>query len=72
MDFRDEVFMWNCYFTSLVTTLFRVRHLVFDLKCTSTRFDHFLSKQVSRFFVTETSVDVRNNWHNVSLEVVDL
>ena len=64
--------MRNGYFTVLVATLLLVRHLVFDLDAASTRFDHALGQQVSGFCVTETSVDVGNNRHNVSLVVVDL
>ena len=72
MNLSDEVFMRYSDFTGLVTTLLRVRHLVFDLQRTSTRFDHFLGEQVGGFVVTKTCIDVRNDWHNVGLETVDL
>src|SRR5690606_13506575 len=72
VDLGQEVFMGNGYFTVLVTTLLLVGNLVFDLDTASTGFDHFLGQQVSRFRVTETSVDVSNDGHNVRFEVFDL
>src|SRR5690606_8767724 len=71
-DFRVEVSVRNGHFTVLVTTLLLVSNLVFDLQGTSTGFDHFLSQQVSGFFVTETSVDVSDDRYDVSFVVVDL
>ena len=67
-----EVVVRYGYFTVLVTTLLLVSNLVFDLQAASTRFDHLLSHQVSRFSVTETSVDVSNDRYDVSFVVVDL
>ena len=59
-------------FTVLVATLLLVSNLVFDLQGTSTRFDHLLGHQVSRFSITETGVDISNDWYDVSDVVVNL
>ena len=67
-----EVVVRYGYFTVLVTTLLLVSNLVFDLQAASTSFDHLLSHQVSRFSVTETSVNVSNDRYDVSFVVVDL
>ncbi len=72
VDLGQEVSVRNGYFTVLVTTLLLVRNLVFDLDTASTGFDHLLGQQVGGFGVTETSVDVRNDGHNVGFVVVDL
>ncbi len=64
--------MRNGNFTVLVAALLLVGNLVFDLDAASTGFDHFLGQQVGRFSVTETSVDVSDDRHNVSFVVVDL
>ncbi len=72
VDLGQEVGVRNSYFTVLVATLLLVRYLVLDLDTASTGFDHLLGQQVGRFGVTETSVDVGNDRHNVGFVVVDL
>jgi len=62
----------NGYLTVLVAALLLVGHLILDLDGAGARLDHLLGQQVGRFGVTETGVDVGDNGHNVSLEVVDL
>ncbi len=64
--------MRNGHFTVLVATLLLVGHLVLDLDTASACFDHLLGQQVRCFGVTETSVDVGDDRHNVSFVIVDL
>ena len=63
--------MWNRYFTVLVTTLLSVGNLILNLDTARTRFNHFLSQQISCFFITETGINVSNYRHDVSLEVIN-
>ena len=64
--------MRNSYLTVLVATLLLVRYLVLQLDTASAGFNHLLGQQVGRFSVTETSVNVCDDRHNVSFKVVDL
>ena len=67
----EKVFVRHGDLAVLVTALLFVGHLVFDLDAASTRFDHFLGQQVSRFGVTKTGIDVGDDRHHVCLEIVD-
>ena len=55
-----------------MAALLLIGNLVFDLDAASTGLDHLLGQQVGRFGVTETSVDISDDRHNVSFVVIDL
>ena len=55
-----------------MATLLFVRHLIFDLDSTGTRFNHFLGEQVGCFLITKTGIDVGNDGNHVRLEIIDL
>ena len=63
--------MWYRDLARLVPALLGIRDLVFNLNGTRPCFDHFLSEQVSCFFITETGINVGNDWHDVGLKTVD-
>ena len=71
-DLGEEVGVRNGHFTVLVAALLLVGNLVLDLDAAGAGFDHALGQQVGGFRVTETSVDVGNDRHDVSFVVVDL
>ena len=55
-----------------MATLLFVRHLIFDLDSTGTRFNHFLGEQVGCFLITKTGIDVGNDGNHMRLEIIDL
>ena len=63
--------MGNGDLAILVSTLLGIRDLVFDLDRASPCFDHFLSKQVGRLFITEARIDIRDDGYNVRFELID-
>ena len=64
--------MWNRNFAVLVATLLFVRHLIFDLNGTSTRFDHLLGEKVGCFLITKAGINVCNSGNYVCLEIINL
>ena len=68
----EEVLVRHRDLAVLVAALLFVGHLVFDLQRAGACLDHLLGQQVSRLGVTETGVDVRDDRHDMRLEVVDL
>ena len=47
-------------------------HLVFHLDASRSSLNHLLGKQVGRLLVAKASINVRNDGHDVGLEVVNL
>ena len=71
VDLGDEVLVRDGDLARLVTALLGVGHLILDLDGAGAGLDHALGKQVGCFLVTEASVDVGDDRHDVRLEVVD-
>ena len=49
-----------------------VGHLILNLDCAGTRLNHFLSQQVCGFLVTKAGINICNDWHHVSLKLINL
>ncbi len=63
--------MRNGHFAILVTALFCVRYLVFNLDTAGARLDHFLGEKISCFFITKARINICNNRHNMRFKIVN-
>ena len=64
--------MWHGNFAVLVTALFLVRHLVFDLKRAGTCLNHLLCEQIGCFCIAEPGINVCDDRNNMGFMLFNL